>query len=234
MNRISRSRARSLMTRGLMTVGIAVTAPALWAVSLSGTRPAPSLPDNGNAPVFAPPSSEVAENWKAAGSASLVPLPSTEMEANHAAAVDAPATGGGATAKPIDDIAFVKQATESGRKEVASASDALPQLKQPELKRIAEMLVADHSGANARLSKIAEAKGWPIPAPQASAPPPSGTASSDFDAKWTAEMIAGHERSIALYRAQAQSGEDKDLRKYARDTLPTIEHHLAELRRLQK
>jgi len=47
-------------------------------------------------------------------------------------------------------------------------------------------------------------------------------------------MIAGHERSVALYRAQATGGEDKDLRKYAKDTLPTIEKHLAELRRLQK
>ncbi len=47
-------------------------------------------------------------------------------------------------------------------------------------------------------------------------------------------MIAGHERSVALYRAQATGGDDKDLRKYAKYTLPTIEKHLAELRRLQK
>ena len=47
-------------------------------------------------------------------------------------------------------------------------------------------------------------------------------------------MIAGHERSVELYHAEAQSGEDKELRKFASDTLPTIEHHLAELRRLQK
>ena len=47
-------------------------------------------------------------------------------------------------------------------------------------------------------------------------------------------MIAGHERSVALYRAQAKAGEDQDLRKFARDTLPTIEQHLAELKRLQK
>ncbi len=116
-----------------------------------------------------------------------------------------------------------------------SAREALLQLQRPELKRIAEMLVSDHSGANARLAKIAEAKGWPLPAP-ADRPhrPPSGTASGDFDAKWTAEMIAGHERSIALYRAQAQGGEDQDVRKFARDTLPTIERHLTELRRLQK
>jgi putative membrane protein len=217
------------MTRCLMTIGIAVAAPAVWAVSLPEKAQGVAAPDNGVIPA-----SLTAENLTA-GSASLVPLMTAEMEANHANYVDAAATpGGGALGKPVDDITFVKVATESGRKEVASASDALPQLKQPELKRIAQMLVSDHSGANERLSKIAEGKGWPIPAPQASAPPPSGTASSDFDAKWTAEMIAGHERSIALYRAQAQSGEDKDLRKYAHDTLPTIEHHLAELRRLQK
>ena len=108
------------------------------------------------------------------------------------------------------------------------------QLKNPELIRVAEMLVNDHSGANQRLSKIAEAKQWPLPAPQTQSAPPSGTASSDFDAKWTAEMIAGHERSVELYHAEAQGGEDKDLRKYASETLPTIERHLAELRRLQK
>ena len=39
----------------------------------------------------------------------------------------APAAAG----KPVDDIAFVRQATESGRKEVQSARDALLQLKQP-------------------------------------------------------------------------------------------------------
>jgi len=214
-------------TQTLCVIGIAVTAPA-WAVSVSEV-PNVQTPDNDEAPV----AQYVAVNV-AAGSGTLVPLMAIEMEAHHAAAVDANAEPGGGASGISDDVAFVRQATENGRKEVKSARDALLQLKEPELKRIAEMLVTDHSGANERLSKIAEAKQWPVPAPQAAAPPPSGTASSDFDAKWTAEMIAGHERSIALYRAQAQNGEDKDLRKYASDTLPTIERHLAELRRLQK
>jgi putative membrane protein len=220
MNRIS---------QGLVLIGIAVASP-VWAVSVPEKDPAATTPHGG----VIPASLNSAESWTA-GSASLVPLMAVEMEANHASYADAPANkGGGTAAKPVDDLAFVKMATESGRKEVAAARDALPQLKQPELKRIAEMLVTDHSGANERLAKIAEAKGWPVPAPQSAAPPPSGTASGDFDARWTAEMIAGHERSVALYTAQSQRGEDKDLRKYAHDTLPTIEHHLAELRRLQK
>jgi predicted outer membrane protein len=213
----------------LVAIGIAAAAPA-WAVSLPAAGPAQSLPEG----PMSHDSLTTVDSWSA-GSSSLVPLMAADMQANQTSNVDAPEVGGGGeTGKPLDDIAFVRKATESGRTEVASANEALPQLQRPELRRIAEMLVSDHSGANARLADIADSKGWPVPSAKAAPPPPSGTASSDFDAKWTAEMIAGHERSVALYRAQAQNGEDKDLRKYARETLPTIERHLADLRRLQK
>jgi putative membrane protein len=213
-----------------VALAIAAMAGPAWAASLAATNPAEPLPENGvsaAAPL-------AIESWSS-GSATLVPLMAADMQSSRVTSVDAPEdAAGGAVGKPIDDVAFVKQATDSGRREVAAARAAVPQLKNPELKRIAEMLVNDHSDANARLSRIAESKGWPVPAPQAAEPPASGTAVSNFDAKWTADMIAGHERSLALYRAQAQSGEDKDLRRYASDTLPTIEHHLAELRSLQK
>ena len=213
----------------LMIFGMAAGTPA-FAASLSFTGEPQPLPEASNTAA----SPLAIESW-AAGSATLVPLMAADTQATpQDPNVDAPASTQ-AVGKPIDDVSFVRRATESGRKEIASARDAGPQLKRPELKRMAEMLVQDHTAANAKLSKIAETKGWPLPAPQAAAaPPPAGTASGSFDDKWTAEMIAGHERSVALYRAQAQGGEDQDLRQFARDTLPTIEHHLAELKKLQK
>jgi len=213
---------------GLALVLIGTMAP-LFAASLSSPSAAPAPQGNSvNATPLA------IESWSA-GSASLVPLMAADVQAAPVTHVDTPErTTSTPTGKPVDDLTFVKRATESGRKEIAAARGALPQLQSPELRRMAEMLVQDHSAANARLSKLAETKGWPLPAPASAAPPPAGTSSSDFDQKWTAEMIAGHERSVALYRAQAQGGEDQDLRKYARDTLPTIEHHLSELKSLQK
>jgi len=215
-------------------LGLLCGAP-VWAVSLSAVGPGQSIPE-GVTPGSLNATELATAEIGAAGSSTLVPLMAADMQARPVAvtAVDAPATGATPIGKPIDDMQFVKQATENGRKEIHAAQEALPQLKNPELRRVAEMLVNDHGGANERLSQLAEAKGWPVPGPAAAAAPPSGTASSDFDAKFTAEMIAGHERSAALYRAQATGGEDKDLRKYAKDTLPTIEKHLAELRRLQK
>jgi putative membrane protein len=215
--------------------GVLCSAP-VWAVSLTTIGPAQPMPA-GIAPVDLNANELSAAEMGAAGSSTLVPLMAADLQArvDAASTVDAPANGAAPVGKPVDDVQFVKQATESGRKEIHAAREALPQLKNPELKRIAEMLVNDHGGANAKLGELAEAKGWPVPGPTAAeAAPPAGTASSDFDAKFTAEMIAGHERSVALYRAQATGGEDKDLRKYAKDTLPTIEKHLAELRRLQK
>jgi hypothetical protein len=90
MNRISQS---------LVLIGIAVTAP-VWAVS---------VPENSNAQpaesAAAPSNQYIAANMTT-GSATLVPLMAVEMEANHAAAVDAPAGGGGGQSD--DDIAFVR------------------------------------------------------------------------------------------------------------------------------
>jgi putative membrane protein len=224
----SRNTKTGFALAGLSLLGC--TAP-VWAVSLSSIGSNQPLPEANRAPT----QFDAVELTATAGSTSLVPLMAADMQARQVATVDAPASGGAPVGKPIDDIQFVKQATESGRKEISSAQEALPQLKDPDLRHIAEMLVKDHGGANERLSHVAEAKGWPLPGPRApDAAPPAGSSSADFDTRWTAEMIAGHERSVALYRAQAAGGEDKDLRKYAKDTLPTIEKHLAELRRLQK
>ena len=131
-----------------------------------------------------------------AGSATLVPLMAVEMEANHAAAVDAPAGGGGGQSD--DDIAFVRQATENARKEVQSARDALLQLKNPELIRSRR-----NAGERSQRRECNACRRSPrpnngrYPLRRLQTAPPSGTASSDFDAKWTAEMIAGHERSMS-------------------------------------
>jgi putative membrane protein len=215
---------------------VGALAATLWAIpparamSLETVGPAQTMPQDAR-PSAAP---LALETWSA-GSTTLVPLMAVDLQASRPASVDAPADSQGApVGKPLDDIGFVTRAAEAGRKEVSSARQALPQLKNPDLRQIAEMLVSDHSNANERLSKLAAAKGWPLPGTQAEAPPPSGAASGDFDARWTAEMIAGHEQAVALFSAEAKSGEDQDLRQFARDTLPTIEHHLAALKSLQK
>jgi putative membrane protein len=214
----------------LILVGLAAALPA-WSVSMTATPPPQPIPPNLNRDSLAP---APIENWTT-GSGALLPLVATDTQATRIHAVDEPTGAAGAKVAAVDDATFVSKASASGQKEVAAARDAIPKLGNPRLKSMAEMLVQDHTRANATLSKLAEAKGWPMADKPGAAPPMAGEAAgADFDRQWTAEMIAGHERSVAMYRAQAQSGDDKDLRQFAHDTLPTIEHHLAELRKLQK
>jgi putative membrane protein len=218
-------------------LGVCVMAAsgAAMAVSLATTRPiqpGPQAAASSPGPIAI--ESQAIEVWSA-GSAALVPMMAADAVATTVSNPDSPADAtAGAVGKPVDDLAFVRQASASAQREISAARDALPKLRSPELRQLAQMLVDEHSESRARLSRIAASKGWPLSAPPRAAPASPGTASSSFDARWTADMIAGHERSVALYRAQAQNGEDKELRQFASDTLPTIEHHLERLRSLQQ
>lgn len=220
------------MVAGLV-LGAAFAAPCAAAsrAELGPAHPQPRPVFDG-ATVSAP--IVVAENLTP-GSAALVPIVPI-MAADVAAAQDVGhPPSDGEPVKTVDDLAFVARAAESSQLERNAASDALPRLRDLELKRLAATLITHHDDANARLSEIARAKGWPVPGLRGDSPAvAAGTASGDFDARWSAEMIANHERTVALYRAQAQNGEDKDLRNYARETLPTLEQHLDWLRRSQK
>lgn len=205
------------------------------AASMRASGPTPAPPVSLDPPGLSIPSATSSATLTP-GSASLVPLMATDAAAHElpAFSLDEPAAGGDA-GKPVDDLSFVTQATEAGREEVKSAREALTRLSDPHLREMAEVLAHHHDAANQRLAEIAASKGWPLPDARTDIKaPPKGTATPDFDARWTEEMIIGHERVMALYRAQAQGGEDRDLRKYARETLPTIEQHLDWLRSLQK
>ena len=102
---------------GTLLLLLAAAAPAPGA-SLSFTsdpQPLPEASATGAAPL-------AIESW-AAGSATLVPVMAADTPATAQNPVDAPATTQ-AVGKPVDDVSFVRRATESGRKEIAAARDA--------------------------------------------------------------------------------------------------------------
>ena len=54
----------------------------------------------------------------------------------------------------------------------------------------------------------------------------SASGSGSFDDRFLADQIRMHREAISLYRAQASGGSDPELRQFARDQLPHLEHHL--------
>jgi putative membrane protein len=217
---------------GLSVVLAAMTAAPAWSSSLSVAGPNPPSPHDLDGPTLVTPPQP---SDPTSGSAALVPVMATDTQAGQSSGLDAAATAGN-----LDDFSFVIVASERARRGAHAARAALPQLKNPDLKRIAENLLNDHDHANAKLASVALARNWPVTSASHSRPTPSRVEpaltafDAHFDSKWTADMIAANEESKALYGAQAQGDEDTDLRRLAREILPTIEHHLVELRRLQK
>ena len=129
-----------------------------------------------------------------------------------------------------EDAAFLQRALEMGRLEVAHAQAALENAQRTDTKTAARMLLEDHQRSNQQLEQLASRKGWSLPTESQSAESDQARATTSTgafdDDRFMAEQIRMHRDAISLFRAQTSSGADPELRQFARDQLPHLEHHL--------
>jgi putative membrane protein len=141
-------------------------------------------------------------------------------------------TTSGAASLQGQDAEFLRKAMEGGREEVQKAQDAMQNAQRADTRNAAAMMLKDHQRANEQLERLAQRKGWSVPAApsmqadQARDQSRSATMGGDFDDRYIADEIRHHRETIALYRAQASGGSDPELTQFARESLPKLEHHL--------
>lgn len=141
-------------------------------------------------------------------------------------------TLGGTAASSLQgqDATFLQRALEMGRLEVTHAQAALDAAERTDTKTAARTLLEDHQRANQQLQQLVSRKGWAMPQPSESAESDQARATSATgtfdDDRFMSEQIRMHRDAISLYRAQVSSGSDPDLRQFASDQLPHLEHHL--------
>jgi putative membrane protein len=125
------------------------------------------------------------------------------------------------------DATFLRKAMEGGLEEVQRAQAAMQSAQRAEVRNVASMMLEDHQRTNEKLTQLASSKGWNVPstAPTAESDQ-SRTAGPGFDDNYLEDEIRHHRETISLFRAQASSGSDPELRQFAQDTLPALEHHL--------
>jgi putative membrane protein len=146
------------------------------------------------------------------------------------AAEPAPADSAAAqTAASPADAAFLAKAVPAGHEEVMAARTALKMSKSPGVKSAAQMMERDHRMANKKLAGLAKQKGWTLPPRDASAAAPTNYS----DDEYITSQIKAHQDAIALFKDEAASGSDPDLRTFAQKTLPALQHHLTALQALQ-
>ena len=123
----------------------------------------------------------------------------------------------------------------SGMKEVAVSEAVVSRLSNPEVKRFAEMMIADHSGANSELTMLASRKGVSLPPKEMKHSEKWSKKSAnadDLDKEYMKEMVSDHEDAVELFE-KATKSEDSEVAAFASKTLPTLQGHLRQAKALE-
>jgi len=154
---------------------------------------------------------------------------------------DAPASGPAAPgALSAADKNFLLKAAEGGQAEVETSKLAASKASSTEVKTFAAQMVTDHTKANDELKALASSKGVTLPAePSAKLKTElkklEAATGADFDHKYASSMgVSAHRETVALFKRASTSSRDSDVKAWAGQTLPTIEHHLKMAEDLKK
>jgi len=137
------------------------------------------------------------------------------------------------------DRLFAKQATLGGMAEVREGQLAQNQAQSPDVKAFGQHMVADHTEAGQKLKSIIDAEGIEAPADLdragesqiAALQKQNGKA---FDRQYVKDQLDAHKKTVAMFQKEAASGSNPQLKQFARDTLPTLQHHLSDVEALPK
>jgi putative membrane protein len=135
---------------------------------------------------------------------------------------------------------FVKKAGEAGAAEVSMGELGAAKATDTDVRAFAQHMVRDHTKANEELMAAAKSKGLKVPTEPGVMHKgmkekfEHQAADADFNHDFMEQMVKDHEAAVALFRtASADTTLDPQLRALARKTLPTLEEHLADAKKLE-
>lgn len=165
-------------------------------------------------------------------------LPTPATTSNTGASDPSMTNTGNANAAAPAQGNFYIEAAQGGLAEVELGKLAAQNAQSPEVKSFGQMMVADHSKANAELQTVAGRKQVTLPTTpatghQATMAPLQGLSGAEFDKAYVNAMVAAHEKDVALFERQAASDGDPDAKAFAAKTLPTLKKHLEAIKDIQ-
>ena len=130
------------------------------------------------------------------------------------------------------DKQFITDTAQDGKVEVELGRLAEQKAASNEVKQFAQRMIRDHSQANSQLSRLAAQKHVTLPNDldvqyEALIGTLSQRSGKDFDQMYMKYMVEDHEGDVSFrFPLEAQSGQDRDVKAWAAQTLPTLQEHL--------
>ena len=130
------------------------------------------------------------------------------------------------------DQTFVTNAAEGGLAEVKMGKLGKEKGTGSEVKMLSNMLVTDHTKANAKLEKIANSLGAKVPTSTGATQEADylllkARSGHSFDKAFAEQSVKDHQTTIELFEKEAKEGDDPALKAFAEKTLPTLKEHLS-------
>jgi len=133
------------------------------------------------------------------------------------------------------DQKFIMDAAMGNNAEIQMGQLAVQKATTPEVKQFAQMMIDQHTAANAQLAQNAQAMGMTLPtgvAPnhQAVMAGMQNLSGTQFDMAYVKQQLGDHAATRDMYETARKDGKDKGAKDYAKKTLPVVEQHYDQLR----
>ncbi|MFO0890749.1 MAG: DUF4142 domain-containing protein [Isosphaeraceae bacterium] len=132
---------------------------------------------------------------------------------------------------PVPDVLFAAAAASGGLAEVNISQIGLQRATHPELRKFSQQMIEDHTRMNQELMTLASQKRLSIPQAidaraQFCAESLAGLTGPEFDKCYAKAQLILHMDAVAMFKAEAERGQDPDMKALAAKALPKIEEHL--------
>ena len=132
---------------------------------------------------------------------------------------------------------FVDTAIQGGITEVEAGKLALEKSSSAQVKTFAQHMVTDHTKANQGLMALAKKLDIEVPDDAALTDKAKKAIlemrDESFDKAYANNQVAAHEKTVELFKKEAASSDNAELKAFASETLPTLEKHLQMAKELQ-
>jgi putative membrane protein len=144
-----------------------------------------------------------------------------------------------ANTKTSADETFAKKAAEGGMAEVKLGQLAEERGSNPAVKNFGRRMVQDHSKAGNELKSTASKANVELPtemdkSDQATYDRLSKLSGDAFDRAYARDMVRDHSKDVSEFQKEAKNGRDENIKKFAAQTLPTLQSHLDQARQMEQ
>jgi putative membrane protein len=162
------------------------------------------------------------------GDKTVIPLDTSIVENDSTNLYNAPAK---IELMTEQDKKFADGAAKVGLMQVMMGEIAIKNAYNPLVKSLGQMIIKDHGLANGELKNWAATIGYTLPTKlnadqQNIYNKLKSRKGVDFDRFYTSLLVTFHQKDIASFTAEVNTGSENALKSFASKTIPTLEYHL--------